>query len=66
MSDDRRFLDALFDEEPDPQVVVCQGPPVCDLVGEAAFEAASNGCPWCVRTIVHPDGSETVTAPGRA
>lgn len=47
-------------------VIVCQGPPRCELTGEEAIEAAANGCPWCRRIIVHEDGSETETGPGEA
>lgn len=50
----------------DPIVIVCQGPPICDLEGEAAIEAQENGCPWCKRIIVHEDGTETVVEPTRA
>lgn len=50
----------------DPTVVLCHGPPVCDLTGEAAFDAQMAGCPWCKRVIVHEDGTETVVEPARA
>jgi hypothetical protein len=49
----------------DPKIIVCQGLPVCDLNGDAAFNAANSGCPWCKIIIVHPDRSETVIEPTR-
>jgi len=56
----------MDDDEPDPMVIVCQGPPVCLLQDDAAMKAQIAGCPWCRRTIVHADGTETVTEPGHA
>jgi hypothetical protein len=53
------------DDEPDPIIHVCQGPPVCMLEGDTAVAAQQNGCPWCKRIIVHPDGTETVLEPSR-
>lgn len=50
----------------DPQVIVCQGPPRCDLEGDEAVAAQMAGCPWCRRITLHDDGSETVTEPGHA
>jgi len=57
----------------DPRVFVCQGPPVCELQDEDAVRAQQmraagmkEGCPWCKVITVHPDGSETTEAPGRA
>jgi hypothetical protein len=52
--------------EPDPQVIVCQGPPICLLQGDEAVAAMKAGCPWCRRTTMHEDGSETVREPARA
>lgn len=49
MSDDR-----------DPMVIVCAGPPLCDLEGDEAIAAIDSGCLLCKRIICHPDGSETV------
>ena len=54
------------DDEPDPMITVCQGPPVCNLTGEHAIEAIEAGCPWCTRRIQHPDGTETVIGPAHA
>ena len=42
-----------------PEVIVCAGPPSCDLQDEKAVEAANAGCPKCKRIVVHPDGTET-------
>ena len=48
------------------EIIVCQGPPRCDLEGDDAIEAQMGGCPWCKRIVIHADGSETVTEPGEA
>ncbi len=41
-----------------PEVIVCAGPPTCDLQDDDAIEAANAGCPRCKHIVVHPDGSE--------
>lgn len=41
------------------EVIVCRGPPECDLEGDVAVEAAKFGCPRCRRIVIHADGSET-------
>lgn len=41
-----------------PQVIVCAGPPMCELMEDKAVEAMEAGCPMCRRIIVHPDGTE--------
>jgi|RhiMethySRZTD1v2_1073278.scaffolds.fasta_scaffold1431299_2 hypothetical protein len=51
--------------EPDPRVIVCQGPPKCLLEDEEAVEAQIAGCPWCRVITIHDDGSETVTEPSK-
>ena len=43
---------------------VCQGPPRCDLEGDAAISAQQAGCIWCQRLVVEEDGSETWFGPG--
>lgn len=48
-------------DDEDPMVTVCAGPPLCLLEGDEAVASAQNGCPWCKRIVLHPDGSETVT-----
>jgi hypothetical protein len=40
-----------------PEVIVCAGPPECDLEGDAAVQAAEAGCPKCRHLKVNPDGS---------
>ena len=50
----------MRDNGTDPMVVVCKGPPICMLEGDAACAAIEAGCPWCKRIVIHPDGSETV------
>lgn len=42
----------MDDEDLDPMVICCQGPPRCDLEGDEAIDAAVAGCPWCKRIIV--------------
>lgn len=49
-----------------PQVIVCQGPPRCDLEGDDAVNAQIAGRPWCRRITVYPDGREEVKEPGEA
>jgi len=51
------------DDDGDPIIHVCQGPPACQLQGDAAISAQKSGCPWCKRSIVHDDGTETVLEP---
>jgi len=51
--------------DPDPEVIVCQGPPVCHLTNEQAIAAQQAGCRWCKRIILHYDGSETVIEPSQ-
>lgn len=46
-------------DDEDPEVVVCQGPPLCMLTGDAAIASARGGCVWCDHIIIHPDGTET-------
>ncbi len=53
----------MSDDDINGVVTVCQGPPRCDLVDDAAVEAAQNGCPWCERITIYADGSESVTKP---
>lgn len=45
--------------EPIAVVIVCQGPPRCELTGEVAEQAARAGCPWCDRCYIGDDGTET-------
>ena len=46
--------------EPKAEIIVCQGPPVCLLIGNEAIEAARNGCPWCEHILIDEDETETV------
>lgn len=48
------------------EIIVCQGPPRCDLQGDAAVEAAQAGCVWCKRIRIHADGTETTDEPASA
>lgn len=47
-------------------VIACQGPPRCDLEGDAAVEAQRADCVWCSRITLHGDGSETLVEPATA
>lgn len=47
-------------DDDDPMVIVCAGPPLCDLYEDTAILAQQAGCPLCKRIICHPDGTETV------
>lgn len=53
------------DSETYATVVVCQGPPRCDLMGDEAVAAAESGCVWCKRIRIDEDGNEMVLEPGR-
>lgn len=46
-----------------PIIWACQGPPRCQLEGDAAVKAQMDGCMWCKKIICHADGTETVTQP---
>ena len=50
-------------DDADPVVIVCQGPPICDLQGDEAVKFQEAGCVWCKKIICHPDGTETITEP---
>lgn len=41
-----------------PEVIVCAGPPICLLMGDAAIENAKAGCPHCRHIVMHHDGEE--------
>ena len=45
------------------ELIICQGPPRCDLDGDEAIKAQQAGCVWCRRTVIHPDGAEFTTEP---
>lgn len=58
--------DGIEDDEPDPMMITCQGPPLCDLVmGTPDMFTRMLACRWCTREIVHGPGDSTVIAPGR-
>jgi uncharacterized Zn-finger protein len=38
-------------------VHICQGPPRCELMGDEAIKAQSDGCPFCDRVFVYADGT---------
>lgn len=40
-----------------PEVIVCVGPPYCELQDERAVENQIAGCPLCRRIVCLPDGS---------
>lgn len=47
-------------------VIVCAGPPYCDLKDDEAVKAQEAGCKWCSRVHIEPDGREFVEQPGMA
>lgn len=47
-------------------VIVCQGPPVCRLDGDAAVNAQKAGCVWCKRIYIDSIGRERIVEPGVA
>jgi hypothetical protein len=47
-------------DEDDPMVIVCAGPPLCLLAGDAAVAAQQAGCVLCKRIITRPDGTWTI------
>ena len=51
------------DEDTPSLIIVCQGPPRCDLLGEHAIAAQDLGCVWCRRITVYAD-YEVVREPG--
>lgn len=48
------------------EIIVCQGPPECELQGNAVLAAQQNDCPWCKRILIDEDGNEQITEPGHA
>lgn len=54
------------DARPYDEIAICQGPPRCDLVGDAAIAAINAGCPFCRRIRIDEDGNESEIAPGNA
>ena len=49
-----------------PQIVICQGPPCCDLEDDEAVAAQEAGCPWCERHTLLPCGKWVIDKPARA
>lgn len=45
------------------EIIICQGPPRCDLDGDEAYEAQKAGCVWCQRLVIDEDGNEAVSGP---
>ena len=45
------------------EIIVCQGPPRCDLQGDDAVVRQKDGCVWCQRITVHADGTESTRGP---
>lgn len=54
--------------EPDDavEVIVCQGPPLCELQGADAWRSQKQGCRWCERHTLLPDGTWDISKPGEA
>lgn len=53
-------------EEQPGLVIVCAGPPYCDLKGDDAEKAQKDGCPWCAYVYFEEDGREHIDQPGNA
>ena len=47
-------------------VIMCQGPPRCDLAGDEAVENQKAGCIWCARLDIYDDGTERLVEPHEA
>lgn len=47
-------------------IIVCQGPPRCDLMDEEAVAAQKAGCKWCKKIWIDEHGKEFVDEPGEA
>lgn len=47
-------------------VIICQGPPRCDLEGNEAKKAQDAGCLFCTRIYGDGEGGERVVEPGNA
>lgn len=43
----------------DSEVIVCAGPPACQIQGDDAVKNQIDGCPLCRRIVIHADGNET-------
>ena len=41
------------------EVIICAGPPACELQGDEAIHAANDGCPLCRHIVINEDGTET-------
>jgi hypothetical protein len=58
------------EDDDDPfcgEVIVCQGPPICDLMDDDAVAAQNAGCRWCKRILVGKEGvDDHIIEPGRA
>lgn len=56
----------MDDDDDGAEIVVCQGPPRCVLVGDDAVDAQRAGCVWCSRIVIMTDGREFVSGPHEA
>ena len=56
----------MTDEDDAVEVIVCQGPPRCELQGADAWRSQKRGCQWCERHTLLPDGKWHVCKPGDA
>lgn len=56
----------MRDEDDAVEVIVCQGPPRCELQGADAWRSQKQGCRWCERHTLLPDGKWHVSKPGDA
>jgi hypothetical protein len=57
----------MSDDEKPARIIVCQGPPRCDLRGKDAVAAQAAGCPFCrVLQVTERDDLITISKPGEA
>lgn len=49
----------------DPMITVCQGPDICGHMSGPDDAEIMAKCPWCIRIICHPDGTETRLEPSK-
>lgn len=47
-------------------VIVCQGPPRCELEGDEAVKEQESGCPFCERIYIDEFGNERIVKPTEA
>lgn len=64
--DDMDELMSILEASRHTTLFVCQGPPRCDLVGDAAILAQEADCPFCRKIHYDEDFNQTIEEPGNA